>query len=156
MRRYDCVELGLHFSDGEPAGAREVEEEVDVGFEEAQPVGRLHEIGLVPAAHFVSQDQRLDVAHERSVRPLASQPFRDNPRAALGVEALVDRIAEDAHGGGVRSRKGPLHVVGQGGQADGFRHAGGQPVEPFERPEEMIAVVRVVLDHPVPRLFHQA
>jgi hypothetical protein len=72
----------------------EPEEEVDVGVEEAQTIGCLHEVRFVIAADFMRDDQGGDFARELLAGAVRHQPLGDDPGTALRVQPLVDGIVE--------------------------------------------------------------
>src|SRR5574338_878778 len=71
------------------------------------------------------------------------------------MEPFVLRIAQRLDDGLIRAGECALHVVRQGGNPYGLGRTGRDTVEPLERFQQVVAIVRVPLDHPVARGLDQ-
>ena len=130
------------------SAANETEEEINVGFEKTQAIDGLHEISLGPAAEFVRDNQGLDVLDDRLTRVMLAQPRADNPRASKRMEAFVLGITQGLDHGLFGTRKRALHVVRQGREPHRLGRARCDTVEPFERFQKVVPIVRIPLDDP--------
>ena len=56
----------------------------------------------------------------------------------------------------IRSGKRAFHVVCQCGKPYGFVLTWRDTIEPLERSQQMLSIVRISIDHPLPRRGHQS